>query len=305
MRTSKFLMLALLLAGVAVSFSSCQKDDATKEAPKIELKGGADGTTPINGEVSAGTVYAYITTAEGVKIKSAEYKITYLKADKSKGGDAAFKKMTFKKDGLIATQKIYSCEVVVPADAAKDAHLLIHVTDDNGKATDMDRTIKLGTAPAPTPTGTPMKAAKVGCVNHAYGQGNAAFNFTKGETVTLDKTTDQDIVSTATTGALFNKTFQAKGAAKTFKLATKLDFGKATVEEVSKAIAGKTADATVTVEAGDQVVVSKGEVNYLLQIKEVTMDGYVVLTSGTIEKKTAATTAKGKGYIIFDYKASK
>lgn len=303
MRTSKFLMLALLLAGVAVSFSSCQKDDATKEAPKIELKGGADGTIPITGEVSEGTVFAYITTAEGVKIKSAEYKITYLKADNSKGGDAAFKKMDFKKDGLIATQKIYSCEVVVPADAAKDAHLLIHVTDDNGKATDMDRTITFGTAPAPT--GTAMQPAKVGCVNHAYGQGHAAFNFTKGETVTLDATADQDIISTATSGAAFNKTFKAVGTVKTFKLATKLDFEKATVEEVAKAIAGKTADATVTVAAGDQVVVSKGPVNYLLQIKEVTMDGYVELTSGTINTKTAAATAKGKGYIIFDYKASK
>lgn len=304
MRTSKFLMLALLLAGVAVSFSSCQKDDATKEAPKIELKGGTDGTTPITGEVSAGTVYAYITTAEGVKIKSAEYKITYLKADNSKGGDAAFKKMTFKKDGLIATQKIYSCDVVVPADAAKDAHLLIHVTDDNGKATDMDRTIKLGTAPAPTPTGTPMKAAKVGCVNHANGEGDAAFNFTKGETVKKAATTDQDIISTAASGAPFNKTFQAVGTVKTFKLGTKLNFEKATVEEVAEAIKGKTGDATVTVEVGDQVVVSKGTVNYLLQIKEVTMDGYVVLTSGSIAKK-ATTSTKGKGYIIFDYKASK
>ncbi len=295
MRTSKFLMLALLLAGVAVSFSSCQKDDATKSAPTIKLYE-ADGRTPIEGEVTPGKIVVSVTPAEGVKIQTFQYKVSYEQSGNVKG-DKDFKKLTTNRKGPSANELLYDLEVELPNEPVTNAKLEIEVYDNNSQKSSLNRGIKANGS-TPAPAGTALKESKDGAIDHAMGTGKGGFSFVKGP-VAFDAA-DADIVNTSAADQEFVKGFKAANGAKLIKLATKLDYDKTTAEGLAEAIKSLKPEAgAVTFAGGEQVVVVKGDTNYLVEIVTVS-------ATGNADGSAVSTkNAKHQGFIKFKYRASK
>lgn len=287
-------MLALLLAGVAVSFSACKKDDATKSAPTIKLYG-ADGRTPIAGEVTPGEIVVAVTPAEGVKITKVQYKVTYEQSGNVKG-DKDFKQLKSSGKSIDDKDLLYKLEVKLPNEPVTKAMLEIEVYDNNGQKSSLRRGIKANGS-TPAPAGTALKESKDGAIDHAMGTGKGGFSFAKGP-VAFDAA-DADIVNTSESGKEFVKGFKAANGASLIKLATKLDYDKTTSEGLAAAINGKTAEAgAVTFAGGEQVVVVKGDISYLVEIVTVS-------AAGNADGSAVSKNAKHQGFIKFKYRASK
>lgn len=288
-------MLALLLAGVAVSFSACKKDDATKSAPTIKLYG-ADGRTPITGEVTPGEIVVAVTPAEGVKITKVQYKVTYEQSGNVKG-DKDFKQLKSSGKSIDGKDLLYKLEVKLPNEPVTKAMLEIEVYDNNGQKSSLKRGIKANGS-TPAPAGTALKESKDGAIDHAMGTGKGGFSFAKGS-VAFDAA-DADIVNTSESGKEFVKGFKAANGASLIKLATKLDYDKTTSEGLAAAINGKKAEAgAVTFAGGEQVVVVKGDTNYLVEIVTVS-------ATGNADGSAVSTkNPKHQGFIKFKYRASK
>ena len=295
MRTSKVLMLALLLAGVAVSFSACKKDDATKSAPTIKLYG-ADGRTPIAGEVTPGEIVVAVTPAEGVKITKVQYKVTYEQSGNVKG-DKDFKQLKSSGKSIDGKDLLYKLEVKLPNEPVTKAMLEIEVYDNNGQKSSLKRGIKANGS-TPAPAGTALKESKDGAIDHAMGTGKGGFSFAKGPVPLASP--DADIVNTTVADQEFVKGFKAANGANLYKLATKLDYDKTTAEGLAAAIDGKKAEAgAVTFAAdGEQVVVVKGDISYLVEIVTVS-------AAGNADGSAVSKNAKHQGFIKFKYRASK
>lgn len=294
MRTSKVLMLALLLAGVAVSFSACKKDDATKSAPTIKLYG-AGGRTPIAGEVTPGEIVVAVTPAEGVKITKVQYKVTYEQSGNVKG-DKDFKQLKSSVKSIDGKDLLYKLEVKLPNEPVTKAMLEIEVYDNNGQKSSLRRGIKANGS-TPAPAGTALKESKDGAINHAMGTGKGGFSFAKGP-VAFDAE-DADIVNTSESGKEFLKGFKAVHGANLYKLATKLDYDKTTSEGLAAAIDGKKAEAGAVIFAGgEQVVVVKGDISYLVEIVTVS-------ATGNADGSAVSATKNNQGFIKFKYRASK
>lgn len=287
-------MLALLLAGVAVSFSACKKDDATKSAPTIKLYG-ADGRTPIAGEVTPGKIVVAVTPAEGVKITKVQYKVSYEQGGNVKG-DKDFMQLKSQQKSIDGKDLLYILEVKLPNEPVTNAKLEIEVYDNNGQKSSLKRGIKANGS-TPAPAGTALKESKDGAIDHAMGTGKGGFSFAKGP-VAFDAK-DADIVNTSESGKEFVKGFKAVNGASLIKLATKLDYDKTTSEGLAAAINGKKAEAgAVTFAGGEQVVVVKGDISYLVEIVTVS-------ATGNADGSAVSKNAKHQGFIKFKYRASK
>lgn len=309
MKMRKYFVMALVALGATAAFSSCQKDDKAYDAPKVEFRDANNAVIKEFNQASFGakkeiTVVVTLGDPKEVTLKKLEvsvvadgstikkpYTVTTITGN---AGDV--------KDKQVGTVKLADLQIAEGDYAKKGLKIVAVATDSRAKVTTVECVYKA--KGGETPTGTPMKNENTAAyVNHAYGEGLGAYSFSKGTSVTaLDAGgTDREIVNLSVSEGPFVHKFGSNAEFTFVKLNSgDVDYATATVEKVSGLIKGATKD--IELAKGDMfIAVAKGsQTFYLAKVTELKDDGYY---DGA--EKAAATTAKGKGYILFSYKSNK
>lgn len=308
MKMRKYFVMALVALGATAAFSSCQKDDKTYSDPKIEFRDANNKVitefTKENAEIKV------LVTLGDPSLKIKECKAKVLKADGEINPDL---KLNFKQvkggsdDGKFEAKFTFADTKIVGGEK-NPVEVKVEVTDSKNKLTRGELKYKAKTG-GETETGTPMKNENTAAyVNHANGQGAGAYSFSGKKSVRLEGTDKKDWeiynVSDGVNTKFKAKFSSTKEAGFSFvKLNSgDVDYATATVEKVGALIKGKGTTAEIELKEGDLfiAVAKDGITFYLAKVTKVSTDGYY---DGA--EKAAASTAKGKGYILFSYKSNK
>ena len=311
MKMRKYFVMALVALGATAAFSSCQKDDETFKNPVVTFRDGNDKPitefTKESFEGKRGGIVIMVELGDkSLKLDKLEVKVLAKTKDEVNGKVSVSPKPV--KGG--ADDGKY--EAVVKFDETKIKEdiekLRIEATavDSKGKSTTGTLMWKAKSGGA-TETGTPMKNENTAAyVNHANGQGAGAYSFSGKKSVKLEGTDKKD-------WEIYNVSDGAKTEFKAKFSSTKeagfsfvklnsgdVDYAKATVEKVSALI--KDAKKEIELAEGDMFIAkaNDGQTFYLAKVTKMSKEGYY---DGA--EKAAASTAKGKGYILFSYKSNK
>lgn len=309
MKMRKYFVMALVALGATAAFSSCQKDPKAYDAPKVEFRDANNAVIKEFNQASFGakkeiTVVVTLGDSKEVTLKKLEVSVVAdgstikkpytVSTIKGNAGDV--------KDKQVGTVKLEDLQIAEGDYAKKGLKIVAVATDSRAKVTTEECVYKA--KGGETPTGTPMKNENTAAfVNHAFGEGRGAYSFSGKKAVTaLDEGgTDREIVNLSVSGGPFVHKFGSNAEFTFVKLNSgDVDYATATVEKVSGLIKGATKD--IELAKGDMfIAVAKGsQTFYLAKVTEVKDDGYY---DGA--EKAAASTAKGKGYILFSYKSNK
>lgn len=311
MNMKKFFVLALAAMGAAAAFSSCQKDENSYNAPKVEFRdadnkvitefskesfGAADkGITVVVtlGDASISLSKLEVSVlADGKTIKPA-YEV---KTTKGNGGDVNGKPF--------ATIKLADLNISEGDFALPGLKIVAKATDSKKKDATQELKYKAGSSVTPS-TGTPMaKENTAAYVNHALGTGTGAYSFSGKKAVSLanGKEADMEFVNTSTT-VDFKANFNSKTGFQFIKVNGKVKYDAATTEEVAKLLEGAKSDKLEGLVENDLfVAVAKdGLTYYLVQVTKV--------ETGKFDYKDGAAvpsvSTKGHGYMTFKYKSNK
>lgn len=312
MKMRKYFVMALVALGATAAFSSCQKDDKGGAAlgPEISLYN-SDNTVRIAANqsdvIKDKEFIVRVTLAKDVKLESLRWNFAYVKTDGSK--TSQFEKGKEEKLPTKTNPTTQVEEVLFNKDLpTQNGAITFIAKDKNGKVTELTRVVSLdGKSGGETQTGTPMKNENTAAyVNHANGQGAGAYSFSGRKSVRLEGTDKKDweiynVSDGAKTEfkAKFSSTDEA-GFSFVKLNSGDVDYAKATVEKVSALI--KDAKKEIELAEGDMFIAkaNDGQTFYLAKVTKMSKEGYY---DGA--EKAAASTAKGKGYILFSYKSNK
>lgn len=308
MKMRKYFAMALVALGATAAFSSCQKDDKTYSDPKIEFR---DANNKVITEFTKENAEIKVLVTLGdpsLKIKKCEAKV--LKADGVVNPDL---KLNFKPvsggadDGKFEAKFTFADTKIVGGE--KDpVEVKVEVTDSQNKLTRGE--LKYKAKGGETQTGTPMGQEIEGFINHAWGLGDGAFSFSKKDGVSLKDGADADkeFVNESPKGADFRADFTSNTKLKFVKVNGKLNYAKATVEEVSAVLHKETlGDAIKDLQENDLFIVSndKKEKFYLVQVKKIKSGADKVYYDKKEKKEKTSTADNGRGYMLFNYKPNK
>lgn len=309
MKMRKYFVMALVALGATAAFSSCQKDEKTFKNPVVTFRDGNDKTitefTKESFEGKRGGIVIMVELGDkSLKLDKLEVKVLAKTKDEVNG------KVSVSPKRVQGGADDGKYEAVVKFDETKIKEdlekLRIEATAIDSKGKSSTGTLMWKAKGGETPTGTPMKNENTAAyVNHAFGEGTGAYSFSGKKAVTaLDAGgTEREIINLSETGKPFVLKFGSKAEFKFVKLNSgDVDYATATVEKVGALIKGKGTTAEIELKEGDLfiAVAKDGITFYLAKVTKVSTDGYY---DGA--EKAAASTAKGKGYILFSYKSNK
>ena len=312
MKMRKFFVLALAAMGAAAAFSSCQKDENSYNAPKVEFRDADNKVITEFSKESFGATDQGITVvvtlgdasislsklevsvlADGKTIKPA-YEV---KTKMGNGGDVNGKPF--------ATIKLADLNISNGDFESAGLKIVAKATDSKKKDATQELKYKAGSSVTPS-KGTPMaKENTAAYVNHALGTGNGAYSFSGRKSVSLanGKEADMEFVNTSTT-VDFKANFNSKTGFQFIKVNGKVKYETATTEEVAELLKNGTKSDKLEglVENDLFVAVAKdGLTYYLVQVTKV--------ETGKFDYKDGApvtsTSTKGHGYMTFKYKSNK
>lgn len=311
MKMRKFFVLALAAMGAAAAFSSCQKDENSYNAPKVEFRDADNKVITEFSKESFGATDQGITVvvtlgdasvslsklevsvlADGKTIKPA-YEV---KTTKGNGGDVNGKPF--------ATIKLADLNISEGDFALAGLKIVAKATDSKKKDATQELKYKAGSSVTPS-KGTPMtKENTAAYVNHALGTGTGAYSFSGKKAVHLvgGKEADKEFANTSTT-VDFKANFDSKAGFQFIKVNGKVKYETATTEEVAELLKGAKSDKLEGLVENDLfVAVAKdGLTYYLVQVTKV--------ETGKFDYKDGAAvpsvSTKGYGYMTFKYKSNK
>ena len=312
MKMRKFFVLALAAMGAAAAFSSCQKDENSYDAPKVEFRDADNKVITEFSKESFGATDQGITVvvtlgdasislsklevsvlADGKTIKPA-YEV---KTKMGNGGDVNGKPF--------ATIKLADLNISEGDFALPGLKIVAKATDSKKKDATQELKYKAGSSVTPS-KGTPMaKENTAAYVNHALGTGNGAYSFSGRKSVSLanGKEADMEFVNTSTT-VDFKANFNSKTGFQFIKVNGKVKYETATTEEVAELLKnGTKSDKLEGLVANDLfVAVAKdGLTYYLVQVTKVETGKFDYKDGAPV----ASTSTKGHGYMTFKYKSNK
>lgn len=318
MKMRKYFVMALVALGATAAFSSCQKDEKAYDAPKVEFRDANNTVIKEFNQASFGakkeiTVVVTLGDPKEVTLKKLEVSVVAdnstikkpytVSTIKGNAGDV--------KDKLVGTVKLEDLQIA-EGDYAKSGLKIVAVaTDSRAKETKVECVYKkAGETGGETKTGTPMGQEIEGFINHAWGLGDGAFSFSKKDGVSLKDGADADkeFVNESPKGADFKADFTSNTKLKFVKVNGKLNYAKATVEEVSAVLHKETlGDAIKDLQENDLFIVSndKKEKFYLVQVKKIKSGADKVYYDKKEKKEKTSTADNGRGYMLFNYKPNK
>lgn len=311
MKMRKFFVLALAAMGAAAAFSSCQKDENSYNAPKVEFRDADNKVITEFSKESFGATDQGITVvvtlgdasislsklevsvlADGKTIKPA-YEV---KTKMGNGGDVNGKPF--------ATIKLADLNISEGDFALPGLKIVAKATDSKKKDATQELKYKAGSSVTPS-KGTPMaKENTAAYVNHALGTGNGAYSFSGRKSVSLanGKEADMEFVNTSTT-VDFKANFNSKTGFQFIKVNGKVKYETATTEEVAELLKGAKSDKLEGLVENDLfVAVAKdGLTYYLVQVTKVETGKFDYKDGSPVE----SVSTKGHGYMTFKYKSNK
>lgn len=310
MKMRKFFAMALVALGATAAFSSCQKDDKTFKNPVVTFRDGNDKPitefTKESFEGKRGGIVIMVELGDkSLKLDKLEVKVLARTKDEVNG------KVSVSPKPIKGGADDGKYEAVVKFDETKIKEdiekLRIEATAIDSKGKSTTGTLMWKAKSGEKPSGTPMKNENTAAyVNHANGQGAGAYSFSGRKSVKLEGTDKKDWeIYNVSDGA--NTEFKAKFSSTDeagfsfVKLNSgDVDYATATVEKVSALI--KDAKKEIELAEGDMFIAKAkdGQTFYLAKVTKVSKEGYY---DGA--EKAAASTAKGKGYILFSSKSNK
>ena len=311
MKMRKFFVLALAAMGAAAAFSSCQKDENSYNAPKVEFRDADNKVITEFSKVSFDATDQGITVvvtlgdasislsklevsvlADGKTIKPA-YEV---KTKMGNGGDVNGKPF--------ATIKLADLNISEGDFALPGLKIVAKATDSKKKDATQELKYKAGSSVTPS-KGTPMaKENTAAYVNHALGTGNGAYSFSGRKSVSLanGKEADMEFVNTSTT-VDFKANFNSKTGFQFIKVNGKVKYETATTEEVAELLKGAKSDKLEGLVENDLfVAVAKDGLTYYLVLVTKVETGKFDYKDGA---PVASVSTKGHGYMTFKYKSNK
>ena len=311
MKMRRFFVLALAAMGAAAAFSSCQKDENSYNAPKVEFRDADNKVITEFSKESFGATDQGITVvvtlgdasislsklevsvlADGKTIKPA-YEV---KTKMGNGGDVNGKPF--------ATIKLADLNISEGDFALAGLKIVAKATDSKKKDATQELKYKAGSSVMPS-KGTPMaKENTAAYVNHALGTGTGAYSFSGKKAVSLanGKEADMEFVNTSTT-VDFKANFNSKTGFQFIKVNGKVKYETATTEEVAELLKGAKSDKLEGLVENDLfVAVAKdGLTYYLVQVTQVETGKFDYKDGSPVE----SVSTKGHGYMTFKYKSNK
>lgn len=311
MKMRRFFVLALAAMGAAAAFSSCQKDENSYNAPKVEFRDADNKVITEFSKESFGATDQGITVvvtlgdasislsklevsvlADGKTIKPA-YEV---KTKMGNGGDVNGKPF--------ATIKLADLNISEGDFALAGLKIVAKATDSKKKDATQELKYKAGSSVMPS-KGTPMaKENTAAYVNHALGTGTGAYSFSGKKAVSLanGKEADMEFVNTSTT-VDFKANFNSKTGFQFIKVNGKVKYETATTEEVAELLKGAKSDKLEGLVENDLfVAVAKdGLTYYLVQVTKVETGKFDYKDGSPVE----SVSTKGHGYMTFKYKSNK
>lgn len=311
----KYFVMALVALGATAAFSSCQKDDKAYDGPKVEFRDANNAVIKEFNQASFGakkeiTVVVTLGDPKEVTLKKLEVSVVadgatikkpYTVATiKGNAGDV--------KDKQVGTVKLADLQIA-EGDYTKSGLKIVAVaTDSRNKETKVECVYKkAGETGGETKTGTPMGKEIEGCINHVLGTGNGAFSFSTKQGVMQDKPdTEKEFLNMSPKGADFKADFTSRTELKFVKVNGKVNYAKATVEEVSAALKQGTPNAEIKdLKENDLFIVSNktNDIFYLVQVKKIQTGKFYY--DEKAKKEEPSTADNGWGYMLFSYKPNK
>ena len=311
MKMRKFFVLALAAMGAAAAFSSCQKDENSYNAPKVEFRDADNKVITEFSKESFGATDQGITVV--VTLGDASISLSKLEVSVLADGKTikpAYEVKTVKGNGgdvngkPFATIKLADLNISEGDFALAGLKIVAKATDSKKKDATQELKYKAGSSVTPS-KGTPMaKENTAAYVNHALGTGTGAYSFSGKKAVSLanGKEADMEFVNTSTT-VDFKANFNSKTGFQFIKVNGKVKYETATTEEVAELLKGAKSDKLEGLVENDLfVAVAKdGLTYYLVQVTKVETGKFDYKDGSPVE----SVSTKGHGYMTFKYKSNK
>ena len=307
----RFFVLALAAMGAAAAFSSCQKDENSYNAPKVEFRDADNKVITEFSKESFGATDQGITVV--VTLGDASISLSKLEVSVLADGKTikpAYEVKTVKGNGgdvngkPFATIKLADLNISEGDFALAGLKIVAKATDSKKKDATQELKYKAGSSVTPS-KGTPMaKENTAAYVNHALGTGTGAYSFSGKKAVSLanGKEADMEFVNTSTT-VDFKANFNSKTGFQFIKVNGKVKYETATTEEVAELLKGAKSDKLEGLVENDLfVAVAKdGLTYYLVQVTKVETGKFDYKDGSPVE----SVSTKGHGYMTFKYKSNK
>ncbi|MBB1540146.1 MAG: hypothetical protein HG459_002200 [Bacteroidia bacterium] len=311
MKMRRFFVLALAAMGAAAAFSSCQKDENSYNAPKVEFRDADNKVITEFSKESFGATDQGITVV--VTLGDASISLSKLEVSVLADGKTikpAYEVKTVKGNGgdvngkPFATIKLADLNISEGDFALAGLKIVAKATDSKKKDATQELKYKAGSSVTPS-KGTPMaKENTAAYVNHALGTGTGAYSFSGKKAVSLanGKEADMEFVNTSTT-VDFKANFNSKTGFQFIKVNGKVKYETATTEEVAELLKGAKSDKLEGLVENDLfVAVAKdGLTYYLVQVTKVETGKFDYKDGSPVE----SVSTKGHGYMTFKYKSNK
>ena len=311
MKMRRFFVLALAAMGAAAAFSSCQKDENSYNAPKVEFRDADNKVITEFSKESFGATDQGITVV--VTLGDASISLSKLEVSVLADGKTikpAYEVKTVKGNGgdvngkPFATIKLADLNISEGDFALAGLKIVAKATDSKKKDATQELKYKAGSSVTPS-KGTPMaKENTAAYVNHALGTGTGAYSFSGKKAVSLanGKEADMEFVNTSTT-VDFKANFNSKTGFQFIKVNGKVKYDAATTEEVAELLKGAKSDKLEGLVENDLfVAVAKdGLTYYLVQVTKVETGKFDYKDGAPV----ASVSTKGHGYMTFKYKSNK
>ncbi len=310
MKMREYFVMALVALGATAAFSSCQKDEKTFKNPVVTFRDGNDKPitefTKESFEGKRGGIVIMVELGDkSLKLDKLEVKVLAKTKDEVNG------KVSVSPKRVQGGADDGKYEAVVKFDETKIKEdlekLRIEATAIDSKGKSSTGTLMWKAKGGETQTGTPMGQEIEGCINHVLGTGNGAFSFSTKQGVMQDKPdTEKEFLNMSPKGADFKADFTSRTELKFVKVNGKVNYAKATVEEVSAVLGKETlGDEIKDLQENDLFIVSNKnkEKFYLVQVKKIQTGKFYY--DEKAKKEEPSTAENGWGYMLFSYKSNK